>query len=55
MTWSEGKLLIPFIHILSPKCASPRMSPASPIVNEVPFPPPSVLSSDSSAVTAMLG
>jgi len=43
---------IPLILILSPKCASERISGQSVIVREVPLPPPSVSSNCSRAETA---
>lgn len=43
---------IPFTHILSPRCASVRISSQSDIVNDVPPPPLAVVSRGSSDVTA---
>jgi hypothetical protein len=43
---------VPLTLMLSPKCASPKISSQSEIVNDVPPPPDAVLSSASSAATA---
>jgi hypothetical protein len=47
-----GMIGIPLTLMLSPRCASPRMSSQPEIVNDVPPPPEAVLSSSSRAATA---
>lgn len=53
--WLSLCLLLPFTLMLSPKCASVRISSQSAMVNDVPPPPPDEMSRGSREVTAAGG